>query len=368
MEKSQADPITWNDIAQMLVYSDQAEALAEADAAIAFALPGYKWKVAQSGLDPLDRSKLDLHAFPENTTGEVLCPEQVRDAVWDHNSDAPDPVTPFVKAYRLYRKAQEPKTEDMGEVSDGYHTFNELYEHRHALFLALAATMPDKAWASRDHADGTAMDGWFIAGIQLDGFEEWRDKTDPLGQRSVKQITYHLPDRLWEAVEAIGIGTQWPPSWDGHTSNDVVARLTAWAKRQGGPGQATGAVPEDKPVSLADVVERLREWRAGAEIPLKVTAGGIPEEVPPKLGTRYRFVYESEINRYTIHAREGTTNRRSYLGAQASRIEGGVRDLADGEMMESTWRRIRQDIEDFENRTGRFTPQPEGPGGQTEGD
>ena len=37
---------------------------------------------------------------------------------------------------------------DMGEVSDGYHTFNELYAHRVRLFSTLMRAHPDKSWWS----------------------------------------------------------------------------------------------------------------------------------------------------------------------------------------------------------------------------
>lgn len=88
-----------------------------------------------------------------------------------------------------------------GETSDGYHTFNELYEHRHALFSNLAT------WKSRLHADGTMFEGWFIAG-----------KDTPKGQ-----VTYHIPLRLWDAFKVPELPNT--PEWDGHTSNDVIERL-----------------------------------------------------------------------------------------------------------------------------------------------
>ena len=71
-----------------------------------------------------------------------------------------------------------------GEVSDGYHTFNELYAHRIANFLALMAmadrTGLDVGW-SRNHADGNPCfgGGWVIAWI-----------TAPSG----KQARYHMED------------------------------------------------------------------------------------------------------------------------------------------------------------------------------
>jgi hypothetical protein len=97
-----------------------------------------------------------------------------------------------------------------GETSDGYHTFNELYEHRHALFLNLMSFNDNDAWISRRHHDGTCMDGWFIAGIDL-----------PTGT-----ISYHLPERLWDAAVFTGATVMdRAPEWDRHTSDDVVSRL-----------------------------------------------------------------------------------------------------------------------------------------------
>ena len=96
-----------------------------------------------------------------------------------------------------------------GETSDGYHTFNELYEHRHALFIALAKAHPDKAWKSWEHDDGSLYEGWFIAGIET-----------PEGQ-----VTYHLPARLWDAFK--GEFKYRAPKWDGHTPADVINRLAA---------------------------------------------------------------------------------------------------------------------------------------------
>jgi hypothetical protein len=103
-------------------------------------------------------------------------------------------------------------SEDIGETSDGYHTFNELYEHRHALFMALARAMDGAAWKSKLHADGTMFEGgWFVAGINLPN----------------AQITYHLPMRLWNSMPAREMRRA--PEWDGHTSEHVIGRLITFA-------------------------------------------------------------------------------------------------------------------------------------------
>ena len=100
---------------------------------------------------------------------------------------------------------------EKGHISDGYHTFDELYEHRHWLFLSMVFTHRNVAWASKKHADGSCFDGWFICGLDL-----------PV----VGQISYHLPDSLWGVVEQWAINREIAPEWDGHTAQDVVKRLS----------------------------------------------------------------------------------------------------------------------------------------------
>lgn len=107
--------------------------------------------------------------------------------------------------------------ENKGEISDGYHTFNELYEHRNLLFISLMKLLPEKSWRANNHADGTMYDGWFIAGMQL----------------STGQITYHLPVRMWELLDGANIQTSnMAPEYDGHTPNDVLDRLKELIKNE----------------------------------------------------------------------------------------------------------------------------------------
>ena len=103
-------------------------------------------------------------------------------------------------------------------VSDGYHTFEELYEHRIALFMALCEAFKHideewgsegrEVWKSKLHSDGTSFEGWFILGI---------------GKEKGEQMTYHLPNREWD--NACGRILEKAPEWDGHTPADVLERL-----------------------------------------------------------------------------------------------------------------------------------------------
>jgi hypothetical protein len=103
-----------------------------------------------------------------------------------------------------------------GQVSDGYHTFDELYGHRCTLFLALMKMNPVFSWYSMRHHDDSTWDGWFIAGMVL-----------PTGD-----VSYHLPISMWALAEQTG-ATKMDKGveWDGHTPADVVKRLQEWVKK-----------------------------------------------------------------------------------------------------------------------------------------
>jgi len=106
---------------------------------------------------------------------------------------------------------------DTNKISDGYHTFKELYEHRIALFIALCnfgkrtgdyEGFIFDAWKSKKHHDGTVMEGWFIACLE---------------KEKGKQISYHLPIEMWDKLEVDQL--EKAPEWDGHTPDDVIKRL-----------------------------------------------------------------------------------------------------------------------------------------------
>lgn len=97
-------------------------------------------------------------------------------------------------------------------VSDGFHTFGELYAHRIELFIALCRqfkNIPGKVWRSRFHSDGSHFDGWFVLGIN---------------KSKGNQITYHLPDSKWCDTEFAELLVQ-APLFDGHSPTDVLERL-----------------------------------------------------------------------------------------------------------------------------------------------
>lgn len=108
-----------------------------------------------------------------------------------------------------------PQKDDMGSVSDGYHTFDELYDQRAILFSVICRTFPDKAWKSKLHSDGTMFEGgYFIVGI-----------TTPQGD-----YTYHYGLKKWDWFPVREIDNA--PEWDGHTDKDVTRLYSLLAKEQ----------------------------------------------------------------------------------------------------------------------------------------
>ena len=105
---------------------------------------------------------------------------------------------------------QETYTEDKGsgEVSDGYHTFNELYHHRMVLFSVICNQNKEKAWKSKLHDDGTMYDNYFIVGITtVEGDYTYHYHMDHWNEFDVKELEY-------------------APKWDGHTPSDITRLVT----------------------------------------------------------------------------------------------------------------------------------------------
>lgn len=92
---------------------------------------------------------------------------------------------------------------DSGEISDGYHTFNELYYHRMTLFSIICNTYQPVAWKSWKHDDNTMYDDMFIVGVTL-----------PTGDYS-----YHYNKEHWDKFDVRELAKA--PKWDGHKPEDI---------------------------------------------------------------------------------------------------------------------------------------------------
>lgn len=102
--------------------------------------------------------------------------------------------------------------QNTGQISDGYHTFDELYRYR-MLYHAWAV----KAWQqagwpvvkSQRHHDGQLCfgGGWFIVTAQL-----------PTGQ-----VSNHYRDLYWYLFDCPAVDCA--PEWDGHTPQQAADRI-----------------------------------------------------------------------------------------------------------------------------------------------
>lgn len=108
-----------------------------------------------------------------------------------------------------------------GSTSDGFHTFDELYEFRmlyHAAFVGAMSGiskvmgLPNLSVKSLQHSDGEKCfgGGWFIVVTNL-----------PTGQ-----ISNHYEVKHWGLFDIPAADT--PFAFDGHTSEDVVTRLRGY--------------------------------------------------------------------------------------------------------------------------------------------
>ncbi len=96
------------------------------------------------------------------------------------------------------------------DLSDGYHTFKQLYYQRMMLFATIVKQNKGNAWKSLRHEDGELCfgGGWFIVGIDT-----------PEGS-----YTYHYEDCYYSLFdcEELACGKH----WDGHTEKDVTRLLS----------------------------------------------------------------------------------------------------------------------------------------------
>lgn len=97
-----------------------------------------------------------------------------------------------------------------GTLSDGYHTFNDLYFQRMYLFATIVNQNKQLAWKSLKHEDGELCfgGGWFIVGIDT-----------PNGS-----YTYHYETNYWSLFNCQELEVA--KHWDGHTSKDVDRLLS----------------------------------------------------------------------------------------------------------------------------------------------
>ena len=100
--------------------------------------------------------------------------------------------------------------DEIDDVSDGFHTFRQLYYQRMMLFAAIVKQNKDKAWKSLRHEDGELCfgGGWFIVGVDT-----------PEGS-----YTYHYEDNYYSLFDCTEL--ERGKHWDGHTEKDVTRLMS----------------------------------------------------------------------------------------------------------------------------------------------
>ena len=101
------------------------------------------------------------------------------------------------------------------KVSDKYHTFGDLYDHRNYLFSVICSQNKDKSWKSKKHFDeenDPMFNGDFVVGINT-----------PLGV-----VSYHCKLEFWDLFDDV---KEIPnaPEYDGCTQDETFARLRSLA-------------------------------------------------------------------------------------------------------------------------------------------
>jgi len=106
---------------------------------------------------------------------------------------------------------------DMGEVSDGYHTFNELYYYR-MLYNAAFFNLLPKEWVHKSKRHHTGEEcfggGWFIVMANL-----------PTGQ-----ISNHYELKDWDLFQVPE--KEFADEWDGHTPQEAAERLHRYLQQE----------------------------------------------------------------------------------------------------------------------------------------
>ena len=106
---------------------------------------------------------------------------------------------------------------DMGDVSDGYHTFNELYYYR-MLYNAAFFNLLPKEWVHKSKRHHTGEEcfggGWFIVMANL-----------PTGQ-----ISNHYELKDWDLFQIPE--KEFADEWDGHTPQEAAERLHRYLQQE----------------------------------------------------------------------------------------------------------------------------------------
>lgn len=108
---------------------------------------------------------------------------------------------------QTYKKISD-GDDEFQQLTDGYHTFEELYDHRMILSSIIFNTYPEYAWKSKLHSDGTMYDDYFIVGASIP---------------DVGDYSYHYDLKNWDMFDVPEL--EHAPEYDGHKPSDITRLL-----------------------------------------------------------------------------------------------------------------------------------------------
>lgn len=117
----------------------------------------------------------------------------------------------------LIKSSEEEGLINTNNISDGSHTFGELYYHRMILFAYICNQNPKLAWKSLRHSDGSIPfenKNYFIVGIET-----------PYGQ-----VTYHYERKYWNKFHVKILKRA--KEYDGHTPWQAIKRIEKMGKKE----------------------------------------------------------------------------------------------------------------------------------------
>lgn len=111
---------------------------------------------------------------------------------------------------KIIIEAKEKRLISTKDISDGYHTFGDLYAHRMTLFCVICNSYPELSWKSKRHfneKDDPMFEGSFIAGVST----------------KLGDAIYHIKLDYWDEFNIPEIENA--PVFDGHKSDEDLERL-----------------------------------------------------------------------------------------------------------------------------------------------
>lgn len=150
----------------------------------------------------------------------------------------------MMEAFQIVRSIIDSlqQDQDMGEVSDGHHTFNELYYYR-MLYNAAFFNLLPKGWVHKSKRHHTGEEcfggGWFIVMANL-----------PTGQ-----VSNHYELKDWDLFQVPE--KEFADEWDGHTPQEAAKRLYEYLQQEQPkmniPSAGSGAMGTTPPKFKLDV-------------------------------------------------------------------------------------------------------------------